>query len=79
VTANTGFVGVRIPNHKVALDLLSEAGVPIAAPSANKFSHISPSKPDHVLSEFPEGIPVIDGGPCEIGVESTVVKIDKNE
>lgn len=42
ITAETGFVGVRIPNNKIALDLIKKSGVPIAAPSANLFNHISP-------------------------------------
>ena len=79
VTANSGFVGVRVPNHKVALDFLYECDVPVAAPSANQFGHISPSKPEHVLDEFSQDVPVIDGGPCDVGIESTVVKIYKDE
>ena len=52
ITANTGYVGVRMPNHPVALDLISRSGFPIAAPSANKFGHVSPTKAEHVYSDF---------------------------
>lgn len=50
----TGFVGFRIPNHPVALELLKAANIPVAAPSANKFGHISPTKAEHVLDDFKE-------------------------
>jgi len=53
--------------------------VPIAAPSANKFGHVSPSKPEHVLADFKDdGVSILDGGACSFGIESTVVKIEKN-
>lgn len=44
ITANTGYIGIRVPNHPVALELLKQTGLPIAAPSANKFGHVSPTK-----------------------------------
>lgn len=64
VTANTGFVGIRLPNHEVALDLIKSAGVPIAAPSANKFGHVSPTKAEHVYNDFhvDSEVFIIDGG-----------------
>jgi L-threonylcarbamoyladenylate synthase len=76
VTAGLPTVAVRIPNHRVALALIEEAGVPIAAPSANLFAGISPTTADHVRAAFGESVPVLDGGPCEVGIESTVVAID---
>lgn len=52
VTAETGYVGIRIPNHDVALNLLKTFNRPIAAPSANKFGHVSPTKAEHVYKDF---------------------------
>lgn len=76
--AGTGYVGVRCPNHPIALELIKASGVPIAAPSANLFSHVSPTSPDHVLKDFGQSehqIKVIPGGQCSFGIESTVVKL----
>lgn len=82
ITAQTGYVGIRIPNHPVALDLLRESNLPIAAPSANKFGHVSPSRADHVYNDFHKDseVLILDGDSCSFGIESTVVKIndDKN-
>ncbi len=77
VTANLDTVAVRMPNHPVALALLREAGVPIAAPSANKCTRLSPTTAEHVrASVTEEEVPmVLDGGPCEVGIESTVVSV----
>jgi len=77
VTASTGFVAVRIPNNPVALALLSAAKVPVAAPSANRFGHISPTTAEHVSTEFPdqEDLWILDGGSCKVGIESTVIKL----
>lgn len=74
VTAGRPLVGVRIPAHPVALELLRLAGVPIAAPSANTFGHTSPTTADHVLADLAGMIDaVVDGGPTSVGVESTVL------
>ena len=77
VTAETGYVGVRIPNHQIALDLIRTSGLPLAAPSANKFGHVSPSKAEHVFSDFHKDseVYIIDGGACSFGIESTVLKL----
>jgi tRNA threonylcarbamoyl adenosine modification protein (Sua5/YciO/YrdC/YwlC family) len=77
VTAETGFVGIRMPNHQIALDLIKTSGLPLAAPSANKFGHVSPSKAEHVYSDFHKDseVLIIDGGACSFGIESTVLKI----
>jgi L-threonylcarbamoyladenylate synthase len=80
LTANTGYIGIRLPNHPIALDLINKSGVPIAAPSANLFSHVSPTNPQHVLDDFCDSlfdIKVIDGGKCSFGIESTVAKVYK--
>lgn len=76
VTADLPTVGVRMPQHPIALELIRESGVPIAAPSANKFTGISPTTAEHVRTAFGDSVPVIDGGPCGIGIESTVVAIE---
>jgi L-threonylcarbamoyladenylate synthase len=65
-----------MPDHPVALDVLAAAGRPIAAPSANLSGHVSPTAPAHVLADLGGRIDaVIDGGPCGIGVESTIVAL----
>jgi L-threonylcarbamoyladenylate synthase len=76
VTAGLSAVGVRMPNHPIALELLEAAGVPIAAPSANPFTGLSPTTADHVRAAFGGAIPILEGGPCNVGIESTVVAID---
>lgn len=64
-------VAVRVPDHPLALRILRAVG-PLAAPSANRFGGVSPTRAEHVEAEFPE-LPVVDGGPCRVGVESTIV------
>ena len=74
VTAGLDTVAVRIPAHPVAQALLAAAGVPVAAPSANRSGRPSPTTAQHVLDDLGELIDaVVDGGPCRVGVESTVV------
>jgi len=75
VTAGLGTVGVRIPAHPVALQLIDAAGLPLAAPSANRFKELSPTTAAHVRAAFGDSIPVLDGGPTRVGIESTVVSI----
>jgi L-threonylcarbamoyladenylate synthase len=75
VTAGLWTVGVRVPAHPVALELIREAGVPIAAPSANRFAGLSPTTAQHVRDAFGDAVPVLDGGPCQVGIESTVVSL----
>lgn len=70
-------VGLRCPANQVALDLIRGAGVPVAAPSANRFGRVSPTTAKHVLEELDGRIrAVLDGGPTTLGVESTVVALD---
>jgi len=67
-------VGLRIPDHPVALSLLREFGGGVAAPSANRFGRVSPTTADHVRQDLGADVDyVLDGGPCSIGVESTIV------
>jgi L-threonylcarbamoyladenylate synthase len=70
-------IGLRCPSHPVARSLLvaaRERGVPgVAAPSANRFGRISPTRASHVVDEFGDGLLVIDGGDCQVGIESSIV------
>lgn len=76
VTSGLPSVAVRMPRHPIAEALLRESGLPLAAPSANRFGRISPTSAQDVLKELRGRIPwILDGGPCEIGVESTVLQI----
>jgi L-threonylcarbamoyladenylate synthase len=76
VTAGRPLVGVRLPAHPVALDLIRQAGVPLAAPSANRFGHTSPTSAAHVLEDLDGRIDaVLDGGPTAVGIESTVLDV----
>ena len=74
VTAGLETVGLRVPDHPVAQALLEAAGVPIAAPSANRFGRVSPTRAEHVVAQLDGRVGIVlDGGPCRVGVESTVV------
>lgn len=76
VTSGLDQVGIRMPAHPMAQELLTLCKVPLAAPSANRFGRISPTTPRHVEEELGLKIPyILDGGACEIGVESTVVAV----
>ncbi len=76
VTAGLETVAIRMPRHLVALALIRALGSPIAAPSANRFMHVSPTTAQHVLADLGGRVPLIlDAGPCEIGVESTVLDL----
>ncbi|MFH0976455.1 MAG: L-threonylcarbamoyladenylate synthase [Spirochaetota bacterium] len=77
VTAGLPTVAVRMPASEVARELISAAGVPIAAPSANLFGRVSPTKAEHVFAQLGMDVDLIlDGGKCEVGIESTIVKIE---
>src|SRR5215469_18767536 len=79
VTAGLSTVGLRMPRHPVALELLSAANVPIAAPSANRFTQLSPTTAQHVRDAFGAETPfLLDGGPCEVGLESTVIAVTRD-
>jgi L-threonylcarbamoyladenylate synthase len=76
VTAGRPLVGVRMPAHLVARELIREADVPIAAPSANRFGHTSPTTAAHVLADLDGRIDaVLDGGATSVGLESTVLDV----
>lgn len=76
VTAGLETVAVRMPRHAVAQSLIRAAGSPIAAPSANRFMHVSPTIAQHAYNDLSGKVPLIlDSGPCEIGLESTVLDL----
>lgn len=76
VTGGQDTVGLRCPSHPVAQALLAAFGGGLAAPSANRFGRVSPTTASHVADEFGDAVPlVLDGGPCEVGIESTIVDV----
>jgi L-threonylcarbamoyladenylate synthase len=76
VTAGLSSVGLRMPSHPIALALIRAAGVPLAAPSANRFTELSPTNAEHVRLSLGSDVDLIlDGGPCEVGIESTVLSL----
>jgi L-threonylcarbamoyladenylate synthase len=76
VTAGLATVGLRVPDHPLALALIRAAGVPIAAPSANPFTELSPTTADHVRQSLGDAVDlVLDGGPAPVGIESTVLSL----
>ena len=83
VTGGQDTVGLRCPSHPVARQLLEEfarvGSGAIAAPSANKFGHVSPTTAEHVRDEFGPDLFVLDGGPCDVGLESTIVDLSRGE
>ncbi len=78
VTGGQETVGVRSPQHPMAQQLLKAFGGGLAAPSANRFGRISPTTAEHVREEFPgDEVLVLDGGPCDVGIESTIVDLTR--
>lgn len=78
VTGGQQTVGLRVPDHPVALALLGGFGGGIAAPSANRYGRISPTMAGHVREEFGDQVAlVLDGGPCALGIESTIVDLSR--
>ena len=76
ITAGKASVAIRMPNHPLTYELIEDLGFPIAAPSANPFQQISPTtaaQVDYYFSKF--DLPILDGGPCQCGIESTIVGI----
>lgn len=74
ITGGQDTVAIRVPNHPVAQQLLNAFGGGIAAPSANRYGHVSPTRAEHVREEFGDAIgAVLDGGDCKVGLESTIV------
>ena len=80
ITGGKDTVAVRIPNHPTTLELLNQLEFPLAAPSANPFNRISPTKAEHVESYFKDKIKmVLDGGACKSGIESTIIGFENGE
>lgn len=75
ITSGLPSVGLRWPRHEIAEKIIQKAGVPLAAPSANKFGRTSPTKAAHVREEFQNQVFVVDGNDSQIGIESTVLSI----
>jgi L-threonylcarbamoyladenylate synthase len=79
VTSSLPLVGVRIPNNELTLQLLNNLDFPLAAPSANKFNYISPTKPEHIQKNLGQEVPyILDGGTCNLGIESTIVGFEND-
>ena len=74
ITGGQDSVALRVPRHPLTLETLLALGEPVVAPSANRFGHTSPTRAEHVRSEFPE-LAVLDGGPCAVGLESSIVDL----
>ncbi|MGE0424001.1 MAG: L-threonylcarbamoyladenylate synthase [Reyranellaceae bacterium] len=75
-SAGLDTAAIRAPSHPIARELIAASGVPIAAPSANRSGAISPTRPEHVVESLGDAVDlVIDGGPCEVGLESTVLDL----
>jgi L-threonylcarbamoyladenylate synthase len=80
VTAGSPKVAVRVPSHPLAHQLLAALPFPLAAPSANPFGYVSPTRAEHVLLGLQGRIPyILDGGPCQVGLESTIVDFEGKE
>jgi L-threonylcarbamoyladenylate synthase len=78
VTSGMDTVGLRCPNHALTSTLLHELAFPLAAPSANPFGYVSPTLPEHVNDQLGNRISyILDGGPCEVGIESTIVGFEE--
>ncbi|WEK03000.1 MAG: L-threonylcarbamoyladenylate synthase [Candidatus Devosia phytovorans] len=75
-TAGLDTVAIRIPDHPIALELIAAVGRPLAAPSANPSGRLSPTSAYQVRLGFAGKVPVLDGGPCHAGVESTIIRIE---
>lgn len=80
VTSGQKTVGIRCPKHALFQQVLSILSFPLAAPSANRFGRISPTQAQHVMNELNGRIAgILDGGPCDVGVESTIIQFTENE
>jgi L-threonylcarbamoyladenylate synthase len=80
VTSGLDKVAIRIPNHSLTLELLQQINFPLAAPSANPFGYVSPTKPEHVNKQLGNEVDyILDGGPCEVGIESTIVGMENGK
>jgi L-threonylcarbamoyladenylate synthase len=79
ISSGLSTVGLRVPNHPLTLELLSKLPFPLAAPSANPFGYISPTTAKHVEDQLGDAVDyILDGGPCRVGVESTIVGFEED-
>ena len=78
VTSGLPTVGIRMPDHPMALGLIRTSGCPLAAPSANKFGRLSPTRAAHVIRHLPEADYILDGGTTRVGLESTIVRLESD-
>lgn len=76
VTSGLDTVGIRMPDSKIALELIKEAKTPLAAPSANKFGKVSPTTAEHVRKQLPNVDYILDGGATHVGIESTIIRLN---
>ena len=75
-TSGLSSVAVRFPSHPIAQAIIKESGLPLAAPSANLFKHVSPTTAEHVAAQLADRIAgIVDGGPCSVGVESSIISL----
>ncbi|MGB4117956.1 MAG: L-threonylcarbamoyladenylate synthase [Polaromonas sp.] len=72
-------IGLRCPAHPLALEFLTACGTGVAGPSANKFGRVSPTTAQHVRQEFGDALMVLDGGPCKVGIESSIVDCTRSQ
>ena len=80
VTGGQNTIGLRCPAHPLALTLLQQLDGGVAAPSANRFGHISPTTAQHVRNEFGDAVAIVlDGGECEVGIESTIIDLSSEQ
>lgn len=80
VSSGHSTVGIRIPNHPLTQALLQQLDFPLAAPSANPFGYVSPTTAQHVLDQLGKAVAyVLDGGPCEVGLESTIIDLSGDQ
>ena len=80
VTAGQDTVGIRVPSHPICLNLLKRLDFPLAAPSANPFGYVSPTLASHITEQLGDKVCyILDGGPCRVGVESTIVGFPQGE
>lgn len=80
VTSGQQTVGIRFPRHSLTRELLKKSQLPLAAPSANPFGYVSPTTAEHVAQQLGEKLDyILDGGPCEVGLESTIIDLSEEQ
>lgn len=79
VRASEPTVALRVPRHPLTQALLTQSGLGLAAPSANKYTQLSPTTANHVTQSLGEQVAVLDGGACQVGLESTIVAVNNDE